>query len=75
MAQVKITVRNNGPLRVDDPNSMVEVVDMDGNKYDLTGRVAFSLCRCGATANRPFCDGTHGKIGFQATDCAVKPTT
>jgi CDGSH-type Zn-finger protein len=72
MSQVTITVRNNGPLRVDDPNGVVEVVDADGNKYDLTGRVAFSLCRCGATANRPFCDGTHGKIAFQASDTAIK---
>jgi CDGSH-type Zn-finger protein len=73
MGQVKITVRKNGPLRVDDPNAVVELVDGDGNKYDLTGKVAFSLCRCGATANRPFCDGTHGKNGFQAEDCAIKP--
>jgi len=72
MSQVTITVRKNGPLRVDDPNSVVELVDADGNKYDLTGKVAFSLCRCAGSANRPFCDGTHGKIGFQAPDCAIK---
>jgi CDGSH-type Zn-finger protein len=72
MSQVTITVRKNGPLRVDDPNGVVEVVDVDGNKYDLTGKVAFSLCRCGASATRPFCDGTHGKIGFQAPDCVIK---
>jgi CDGSH-type Zn-finger protein len=72
MSQVRITVRKNGPLRIEDPNSMVELVDVDGNKYDLTGKTAFSLCRCGASANRPFCDGTHGKIGFQAPDSAVK---
>jgi CDGSH-type Zn-finger protein len=72
MTQVKITVRTNGPLRVDDPNGVVEVVDVDGNKYELAGKAAFSLCRCGGSANRPFCDGTHGKIGFQASDCAIK---
>ena len=54
MAQVTITVRKNGPLRIDDPNSVVEVVDADGNKYDLTGKTAFSLCRCAASANKPF---------------------
>jgi CDGSH-type Zn-finger protein len=59
MSQVTITVRPNGPLRVDDPNGVVEMVDADGNKYDLTGKTAFSLCRCGASANRPFCDGSH----------------
>jgi len=72
MSQVTITVRKNGPLRVDDPNGVVELVDADGNKYDLTGKVAFSLCRCAASANRPFCDGAHGKTGFQAADCAIK---
>ena len=72
MSQVKITVRKSGPLRIDDPNGVVELVDADGNKYDLTGKPAFSLCRCGGSANRPFCDGAHGKIGFQAADCAIK---
>jgi CDGSH-type Zn-finger protein len=65
MPQVTITVRPSGPLRVDDPNGVVEMVDADGNKYDLTGKTAFSLCRCGASANRPFCDGSH-KTAFQA---------
>ena len=72
MAQVTITVRKNGPLRIDDPNSVVEMEDADGNKYDLTGKTAFSLCRCGASANRPFCDGSHNKIAFQAPDTAIK---
>jgi CDGSH-type Zn-finger protein len=51
---------------------MVDVVDAEGNKYDTTGKPAFSLCRCGASANRPFCDGSH-KASFQAPDTAVKP--
>jgi CDGSH-type Zn-finger protein len=71
MSQVKITVRPSGPYRVEDPNGVVEMVDADGNKYDLTGKAAFSLCRCGASANRPFCDGSH-KIAFQAPDTAIK---
>ena len=71
MSQVKITVRPNGPYRVEDPNGVVEMVDAEGNHYDLTGKTAFSLCRCGASANRPFCDGTH-KIAFQAPDSAIK---
>lgn len=72
MSQVKITVRPNGPFRVDDPDGLVELVDANGNKFDLTGRPAFSLCRCGASVNKPFCDGTHSKIGFQAAEAAVK---
>ena len=72
MAQVTITVKKDGSLRIDDPNSVVEMVDGEGNKYDLTGKTAFSLCRCGASANRPFCDGSHKRIGFQAADLAPK---
>jgi CDGSH-type Zn-finger protein len=71
MAQVKITVRNNGPFRVEAPEGEVELVDADGNKFDLTGKTAFSLCRCGGSVNKPFCDGTHSKIGFQAAERAV----
>jgi CDGSH-type Zn-finger protein len=72
MSQVKITVRKNGPLRIEDPNGMVEIVDAEGNKYDTTGKTAFSLCRCGASANRPFCDGSHNQIGFQSPETAIK---
>jgi len=72
MAQVKITVRPNGPFRVEDPDGLVELVDANGNKYDLTGKPAYSLCRCGGSVNKPFCDGTHSKIGFQAAEAAVK---
>ena len=72
MSQVKITIRPNGPYRVEDPDGVVELVDANGNKYDLTGRPAYSLCRCGASVNKPFCDGTHSKIGFQAAEAAVK---
>jgi CDGSH-type Zn-finger protein len=71
MAQVKITVRNNGPFRVEAPEGAVELVDANGNKFDLTGKAAFSLCRCGGSVNKPFCDGTHSKIGFQAAERAV----
>ena len=72
MSPVKITVRPNGPYRVEDPDHLVELVDANGNKYDLTAKPAYSLCRCGASVNKPFCDGTHSKIGFQAAEAAVK---
>jgi CDGSH-type Zn-finger protein len=72
MGQVKITVRPNGPLRVEDPDGLVELVDAEGNKFDLTGKPAYSLCRCGGSANRPFCDGAH-KVCFQGADPVVKP--
>jgi CDGSH-type Zn-finger protein len=72
MAQVKITVRPNGPFRVEAPEGSIELVDVNGTPYDLTGKPAFSLCRCGASVNKPFCDGTHSKMGFQAAELAVK---
>ncbi len=72
MPEIKITVRKNGPYRVEAPEGSVELMDADGNRYDLTGKVAFSLCRCGASVSKPFCDGTHSKIGFQAAEAAVR---
>ena len=72
MPAVKITVRKNGPYRVEAAEGSVELVDADGNKYDLTGKPAFSLCRCGGSVNKPFCDGTHSKVGFQGAELAVK---
>lgn len=72
MAQVKITIRPNGPYRVEAPEGTIELVDANGRVHDLTGKPAFSLCRCGASTNKPFCDGTHSKIGFQAAEAAVQ---
>lgn len=71
MAQVKITVRDNGPCRVEAPEGMVELVDANGNPYNIAGKPAFSLCRCGGSTNKPFCDGTHSRIGFQGAERAV----
>ncbi len=70
MSEVKITAKKNGPLRIE---GAVNLVDYDGNEWDVSAKPAFSLCRCGHSANKPFCDGTHGKIGFQAEECAPKP--
>ena len=66
MAATKITVRTNGPYRIE---GEFEIVDMQGKPYGLAGRTVVSLCRCGHSSNKPFCDGTHGKVGF--TDEAV----
>ena len=65
---VKITVRPNGPLRVEGP---IVLCDAEGREWDLAGKPAISLCRCGQSANRPFCDGTHRQIGFQCTASPV----
>jgi CDGSH-type Zn-finger protein len=72
MAQVKISIRPNGPFRVEAPEGSVEMIASDGKPIDLTGKPAFSLCRCGGSTNKPFCDGTHSKIGFQGAEAAVQ---
>jgi CDGSH-type Zn-finger protein len=69
---IKITARKNGPYRVEATEGEVILLDAEGGQYDLTGKPAFSLCRCGGSVNKPFCDGTHSKIGFQAAELAVK---
>ncbi len=69
---IKITARKNGPFRVEATEGEVVLMDHEGAQYDLTGKPAFSLCRCGGSTNKPFCDGTHSKIGFQAAELAVK---
>lgn len=66
MATVKIKVMKSGPLRVE---GSVELIDSDGSP--LQTPPAFALCRCGASTRKPFCDGTHSKIGFDAAAAAV----
>jgi len=66
MAEVNIQVIKNGPYIV---KGEVEITDADGNRYPVEKRMA--LCRCGASTEKPFCDGTHSKIGFQAAEKAV----
>lgn len=59
----KITVNNNGSLRIE---GEFEIYDASGNKYDLAGRTVIGLCRCGQSSNKPFCDGTHARCGFES---------
>jgi 3-phenylpropionate/trans-cinnamate dioxygenase ferredoxin subunit len=66
MADVTIEIIENGPYIVSGP---IELKDGDGNVYPEKKRMA--LCRCGASTTKPFCDGTHSKIGFQAAERAV----
>ncbi len=65
---VTITVRNNGPYWVEGP---FRLVDADGTEYPLVPGKRYSLCRCGGSVNKPFCDGTHSRVGFQAAERAV----
>lgn len=64
MANVKISIRDNGPLLVEGP---FELVDAEGNALPLASdKPAFALCRCGASQNKPFCDGAHKDCGFDS---------
>jgi len=56
MATTRITVNSNGSLKVEGD---FEIVDKDGNVYGLQGREVVSICRCGLSKNKPFCDASH----------------
>jgi len=58
----KITPVTNGPLRIE---GEFRICDAAGNEFGLAGRTVISLCRCGHSANKPFCDGSHKTSGFQ----------
>jgi len=62
LADSRIIVRNNGPLRIEGDN--IVLTDQDGKTFGLAGRIVVSLCRCGQSANKPFCDGSHNRTGF-----------
>jgi CDGSH-type Zn-finger protein len=63
MAATRISVRNNGSLGIEGD---FELVDQDGKPFGLAGRTKVSLCRCGQSKNKPFCDSTHKSCGFQS---------
>lgn len=65
-----IKVRQNGPYRVDGGEDEVRVVDWNGIEYSVDKR-PFALCRCGASTTKPFCDGSHSRVGFAAAEAAV----
>ena len=63
MAATRITVMNNGSLRVEGD---FEIADQNGGLYDLAGRTRVSLCRCGQSSDKPFCDSTHKTCGWDS---------
>lgn len=64
---VEIKVRDNGPYKVTGP---VRVVDVEGRAWDLDAGESIALCRCGRSANKPFCDGSHREGGFASCERA-----
>ena len=68
MADVNIRIRDNGPFVVEGP---VTVTDADGKAFEVdSSKPAIALCRCGASENKPFCDGAHNKCGFESAERA-----
>lgn len=68
MSEVVITPMESGPYIV---RGAVQLIDTDGNEYDVADKKTIALCRCGGSTNKPFCDGTHSNIGFAAAERAV----
>jgi 3-phenylpropionate/trans-cinnamate dioxygenase ferredoxin subunit len=68
---LEIVATRNGPYLVAGDLGLLELRDGDSNLYDLAGKKRVFLCRCGASTTKPFCDGQHTKIGFQAAEAAV----
>jgi CDGSH-type Zn-finger protein len=69
MADVTIKIRPSGPYLVSGP---IDLSDADGNPVPIPdGKTTVALCRCGGSTTKPFCDGTHSKIGFDAANKAV----
>jgi CDGSH-type Zn-finger protein len=61
MAATKITVKTNGSIKIEGD---FVICDPTGAEFGLGGRKAISLCRCGHSENKPFCDGSHKRVGF-----------
>jgi len=65
---VRIRVSENGPYLV---YGAIEIVDVDGTRYDTGDKKVVALCRCGGSTTKPFCDGTHSRKGFDAAERAI----
>lgn len=71
-----IKVRENGPFAVDVTSGDFVLVDHHDQPIPIPplkpGKTAVTLCRCGASVTKPFCDGTHSRIGFKAAQEAAQ---
>ncbi len=68
---VKMTAKENGPYVIEAEGQYVIIRD---GQEEVLDQKAIALCRCGASGNKPFCDGSHKKINFEATgqELAIK---
>jgi CDGSH-type Zn-finger protein len=65
MKGIMVTPTDNGPYLV---KGGATLLDAEGNAYEVGETIA--LCRCGQSDTKPFCDGTHERTSFAATDRA-----
>lgn len=73
MPKIRIRTRQDGPYVLEPEEGVeIEIVDVDRQPFPLPDRRPIALCRCGASASRPFCDGTHKHNGFTACDRAPR---
>ncbi len=70
LSLLRVRLRKNGPYVIDSDD--VRVIDWNGVEYPVE-RQPIALCRCGASAKKPFCDGTHAKVGFAGDEAAPAP--
>jgi CDGSH-type Zn-finger protein len=71
MSKTKLTINNNGSVKIEGD---FEIVDRNGDAYGLQGRTVLSICRCGLSKNKPFCDGSHnGHFEHEATAFDLPP--
>jgi CDGSH-type Zn-finger protein len=70
LPEVTITPRDNGSYRVAGP---IALVDVDGGRWEIPEGKAVFLCRCGQSANKPFCDSSHRTTGFESRVRASQP--
>ena len=67
MSDTTIQVSANGPIRI---TGAFNICDAAGAAFDLAGRTTISLCRCGHSQNKPFCDGGHNTAAFKSDEKA-----
>jgi CDGSH-type Zn-finger protein len=68
-----IKVRKDGPYAIDLTTGEINLIDHEGNPIPFVlpeGKTNLTLCRCGASVRKPFCDGTHSRIGFKGAEDA-----
>ena len=72
MPDTTIRLRPHGPLVIEGP---FRLIDSRGAEFVLpTNKPAVALCRCGQSASKPFCDGSHNSCGFVSDEAPSTPT-